>query len=83
MTVWYWTTAMRVSIRFGVTYCKRGSADPLPEEGVQGRPTLEEEEIENCRGRISGKRSRMYSTGTFALLNSAKTSAIVRFGRFA
>jgi hypothetical protein len=45
------------------------------------RLTEGEDEMENPRGRMSGKRSNRYSGGIFAERNSYKTSLMVRRGR--
>lgn len=46
----------------------------------EGR-TAGDDEMENPRGRIGGKRSNTYSGGTFAARNSYMTSLMVLLGR--
>lgn len=47
-----------------------------------GARTASELAMENMRGRMGGKMSKMYSRGTRTLANSARTSPLVRRTRF-
>lgn len=66
--------------RLGVFLFGVGERGGRNDGWVQKR-TLTELAMENSRGRMSGKRSKMYSFGTFACRKSSNTSSIVLRGR--